>query len=173
MGGTKGVNLDLPHLPPSFLKPPPLDSFIGLKGLFYFFYVLSIYSVFNIIYSVTFTLLTFLLYFYCLYYYRRPLFPALCPPILIPCLCRPPSLRPPPRCCLCPGVTHTCSLADPFTFFHPIPSSPPRCQLSVRSVSPCLCFYVWTIAFYKQEISSPLILISQFFASTVFINEAQ
>ncbi|KAF6119895.1 hypothetical protein HJG60_010278 [Phyllostomus discolor] len=34
------------------------------------------------------------------------------PPSLCPCL---PSLH----CCLCPWVMHICSLANPFTFFHP------------------------------------------------------
>ena len=31
-----------------------------------------------------------------------------------------PALRPPPHCCLCQWVMHIWSLAEPFTFFHPL-----------------------------------------------------
>ena len=51
-------------------------------------------------------------------------------------LCPPPSYphcpfpQTSPHCCLCLWVTHTCSLANPFTVFHPVPSPLPSgsCQ---------------------------------------------
>ena len=36
----------------------------------------------------------------------------------------PPSFHPSPHCCVYPLVIHICSLANPFTFFHPAPPSP-------------------------------------------------
>ena len=49
-----------------------------------------------------------------------PFFPLRPPP---PSPCQP-SLWPSPHCFLCLWVIHTCSLANPFTFFHPVPTSP-------------------------------------------------
>ena len=61
----------------------------------------------------------FFLYFYCwllqIFHYS-----PLGPPPPSP---QPPSLWPSPHCCLCLWVTRICSLANPFTFFHPLSSS--------------------------------------------------
>ena len=40
------------------------------------------------------------------------------------------SLSCPPHCCLCLWVMHICSLADPFTFFHPV--FPPPSQVEKK-----------------------------------------
>ena len=52
----------------------------------------------------------------------------------------PPSLLPSLHCCPCLWIMHVCSLANIFTFLHPIPPPPPIWQLSVWSMCPCLCF---------------------------------
>ena len=44
---------------------------------------------------------------------------------------------PSPHWCLCPWVTHICSLANLFTFCHPVP----LWQLSICFICPWLCFY--------------------------------
>ena len=70
-----------------------------------------------------FSFISFLLYFYCLHDHRCLHFPSLCPPS--PGLNTPsPSLWLSPHCCLCQWVMHTHSLANLFTFFHPVPLCP-------------------------------------------------
>ena len=67
----------------------------------------------NSIFFLLFLLLTLLQMF--------PFFPSLPP---LPSSCTPlHSLWPSPHCCLCLWVMHICSLANPFTFFYPVPPS--------------------------------------------------
>ena len=50
------------------------------------------------------------------------------------CCPLPPSLRPSPHRCLCPWVTNICSLANPFTFFHPVTFPSPLIFINAYSV---------------------------------------
>ena len=61
-----------------------------------------------------------------------------------------PSLWPSPHCCLCLWILHKCSLANPFSFFHPVPLPLPSdsCQgvpgphASVSSLSVYFAHYI-------------------------------
>ena len=80
----------------------------------------------------------FSLYFYVETYTDASIFP------LFACLhlsLTAPSFCPSPHCCLCLWVMHACSLANPFTFFHPDSLPPSLWCLLVCSKCPCLCFY--------------------------------
>ena len=102
--------LTVPMSPPlTFLDLPfPLNSVYFLKN--YSLFILNFISIVDTITDVP--------------------IPPLCPPPRSPCL---PSLWPSPHCRLCLWVVHTCSLADPFTSFHPVLPLPPPQQLSVCS----------------------------------------
>lgn len=52
-----------------------------------------------------------------------------------------------PHCSPCPWLRHTCSLATPFTFFHPVPSPLTALYLSV---GPC-CSSVHLIRYIARE----------------------
>lgn len=66
----------------------------------------------------------------------------------------PHSFRPSPNYGLCLWVTHACCLADPFPFFHPVPSPPPLAPLSVScshaSVSILFAKFVLFMRFHMQ-----------------------
>ena len=58
----------------------------------------------------------------------------------------PRSLWPLPHCCLCLWVMHVCYLANPFTFFHPVPAPKPLTrQLWLLSVFLCIHTSVSTL----------------------------
>ena len=78
-----------------------------------------------------------------------PIWPPLCRPLPAPALAALPSGH--HHCCLCPRVMHVCSLANPFTFFHPV-SSPPSSQTAagLLHVSMTLFLFYSSVYFVLQ-----------------------
>ena len=77
---------------------------------------------FSFLWFIYFFSFYFILFWYCWHYYRCPHPPTSAHLHPAPA---PASLWPSPHCCLSPWLRHMCSLARPFTFFHPVPPPPP------------------------------------------------